>query len=39
MAMDIVSFFLMLASAGALGFGLAVRDTRRPKTRMRLLKH
>jgi hypothetical protein len=39
MALDIVSFFLMLASACLLGFALAVRDSsRRTETRMRLLK-
>jgi hypothetical protein len=29
MALDIVSFFLMLVSASALGFGLTLRDSRR----------
>jgi hypothetical protein len=38
MALDIVSFFLMLVSASVLGFGLAIRDTRRARTRVRLLR-
>jgi hypothetical protein len=38
MALDIVSFFLMLGSASTLGFALAIRDSRRGRTRMRLLK-
>jgi hypothetical protein len=37
MALDVASFLLMLASASALGFGLAIRKSRRPRTRMRLL--
>jgi hypothetical protein len=37
MALDIVSFILMLVSASALGFGLTMRDRRRAKARV--LRH
>jgi hypothetical protein len=38
MTSDAISFLLMLASAGVLGFGLALRGIRRPRPRVRLLK-
>jgi hypothetical protein len=40
MTLDAISFLLMLGSASALGFSLALRGNRRRcRTRVRLLKH
>ena len=39
MTSDAISFLLQLSFAAVLGIGLAVRGIRRPRTRVRLLKH